>query len=340
MIAPLVTMRPQIADDARLRILHVGKYYPPAPGGMERVVQLLCEHERPAADSRVLACNTAARTVTERWNGVPVTRVARLASDRLGGRLPGVPPRLAPARGGSRGAARAEPARARRRLGRRSARASGRLVPQRGAPASLEVPPDVRALPAPGARSRGADCGLVAGPGRACGGASPVPRQVPRGALRDRRRHAGCHPGDRGESGGHPHGTPGADRPLCGKARALQGRVRAARGDERRPGNDGDRRPRPARRHAQGAGRPVGIRKSCGLRGRRGRCGTARVVPRVRRLRPAVNHEGGSIRHGPARGDGMRQARDQHGPPVRRSLGEPARHERSGGAAERRRRPR
>jgi len=91
MIAPLVTMRPQIADDARLRILHVGKYYPPAPGGMERVVQLLCEHERPAADSRVLACNTAARTVTERWNGVPVTRVARLGAIGSVGVCPAFP---------------------------------------------------------------------------------------------------------------------------------------------------------------------------------------------------------------------------------------------------------
>ena len=66
------------APPDRMRVLHVGKYYPPAPGGMERVVQLLCEHERPTTDSRVLACNTTARTVAEEWNGVPVTRVARL----------------------------------------------------------------------------------------------------------------------------------------------------------------------------------------------------------------------------------------------------------------------
>ena len=68
------------APVGRTRVLHVGKYYPPAPGGMERVVQLLCEHERPTTDSRVLACNTTARTIAEEWNGVPVTRVARLAA--------------------------------------------------------------------------------------------------------------------------------------------------------------------------------------------------------------------------------------------------------------------
>jgi rhamnosyl/mannosyltransferase len=63
-----------------MNVLHVGKYYPPAPGGMERVVQLLCEHERRVADSRVLVSNTAPSTVVEAWNGVPVTRVARLGS--------------------------------------------------------------------------------------------------------------------------------------------------------------------------------------------------------------------------------------------------------------------
>jgi rhamnosyl/mannosyltransferase len=64
----------------RTRVLHVGKYYPPAPGGMEKVVQLLCEHERRVTDSRALVSNTAARTISETWCGVPVTRVARLAT--------------------------------------------------------------------------------------------------------------------------------------------------------------------------------------------------------------------------------------------------------------------
>ena len=45
-----------------LRVLHVGKYYPPVPGGMERVLQLLCESERQLVDSRVLVASTNART--------------------------------------------------------------------------------------------------------------------------------------------------------------------------------------------------------------------------------------------------------------------------------------
>jgi glycosyltransferase involved in cell wall biosynthesis len=63
----------------RLRVLHVGKYYPPVPGGMERVLQLLCESERRLVDSRVLVVNTGAHTSREVRGGVPVTRAATLA---------------------------------------------------------------------------------------------------------------------------------------------------------------------------------------------------------------------------------------------------------------------
>jgi rhamnosyl/mannosyltransferase len=64
---------------SRLRVLHVGKYYPPVPGGMERVLQLLCEAERRQVDVRVLVANLGRTTVREEYRGVPVTRVATLA---------------------------------------------------------------------------------------------------------------------------------------------------------------------------------------------------------------------------------------------------------------------
>jgi glycosyltransferase involved in cell wall biosynthesis len=63
----------------RARVLHVGKYYPPVPGGMERVLQLLCERERHHVDSRVLVVNTGQRTHREVLNGIVVTRAGRLA---------------------------------------------------------------------------------------------------------------------------------------------------------------------------------------------------------------------------------------------------------------------
>ena len=62
-----------------MKVLHVGKYYPPVPGGMERVLQLLCEGERREIDSRVLVASTGRATEREVRNGVPVTRAGSLA---------------------------------------------------------------------------------------------------------------------------------------------------------------------------------------------------------------------------------------------------------------------
>jgi rhamnosyl/mannosyltransferase len=69
-----------LSSNGRLEVLHVGKYYPPVPGGMERVLQLLCEGERRLdVDSRVLVTATGHRTLRETLNGVPVTRAATVA---------------------------------------------------------------------------------------------------------------------------------------------------------------------------------------------------------------------------------------------------------------------
>ena len=60
-----------------LRVTHLGKFYPPVPGGMERVLQSLCEGERErGVDSRALVVGTSGSTVSESVNGVPVTRAA------------------------------------------------------------------------------------------------------------------------------------------------------------------------------------------------------------------------------------------------------------------------
>lgn len=81
----------------RLEVLHVGKYYPPVPGGMERVLKLLCDRERHHVDARVLVMDTGRRTVRDVVDGVPVTRVGtvlRLGSVAFGA----VPVELARAR--------------------------------------------------------------------------------------------------------------------------------------------------------------------------------------------------------------------------------------------------
>src|SRR5580765_5499670 len=74
------TLRPRRTRDGGfvLKVLHVGKYYPPVPGGMERVVQMLCEVTRGRLDSRVLAFHRSASTLEEVVGGVPVTRVGTL----------------------------------------------------------------------------------------------------------------------------------------------------------------------------------------------------------------------------------------------------------------------
>jgi len=72
-------------------VLHVGKYYPPAPGGMERVVQLLCEGEQPIVENHVLVANTAAGTVREVWQGVRVTRASSVGSIGSVGVCPAFP---------------------------------------------------------------------------------------------------------------------------------------------------------------------------------------------------------------------------------------------------------
>jgi lipopolysaccharide/colanic/teichoic acid biosynthesis glycosyltransferase/glycosyltransferase involved in cell wall biosynthesis len=64
---------------SRLRLLHLGKYYPPVRGGIETVLETLCRGERGRLDSRALVLGTASgaapRTVHEVVDGVPVTRV-------------------------------------------------------------------------------------------------------------------------------------------------------------------------------------------------------------------------------------------------------------------------
>jgi lipopolysaccharide/colanic/teichoic acid biosynthesis glycosyltransferase len=66
-----------------VRVTHLGKFYPPTAGGMERVLQALCEGERAlGVDSRALVVGAASTTHCEEVNGVPVTRAG--SSGRVG----------------------------------------------------------------------------------------------------------------------------------------------------------------------------------------------------------------------------------------------------------------
>src|SRR5438105_14982108 len=65
-----------------MRILQIGKYYPPHKGGMESHLKVLCEGLQPAADVRVLVASDNRRTTDEVTNGVLVTRLATVATWR------------------------------------------------------------------------------------------------------------------------------------------------------------------------------------------------------------------------------------------------------------------
>lgn len=59
----------------RLKVLHVGKFYPPHPGGMETHLELLCRTIRHEVDVEVIVSADGKETVRETVDGVPVTRI-------------------------------------------------------------------------------------------------------------------------------------------------------------------------------------------------------------------------------------------------------------------------
>jgi rhamnosyl/mannosyltransferase len=59
-------------------VLHIGKFYPPVAGGMERVLETLCEATRGIVRNRVLVMHDAPATVDEELRGVAVTRVGTI----------------------------------------------------------------------------------------------------------------------------------------------------------------------------------------------------------------------------------------------------------------------
>jgi glycosyltransferase involved in cell wall biosynthesis len=77
-----------------IRVLHVGKFYPPVTGGMERVLESLCEGDTDGVHSEVLVCNTARSTVRDRVRGVGVTRVGTVGAAGSVTIAPGLPAEL------------------------------------------------------------------------------------------------------------------------------------------------------------------------------------------------------------------------------------------------------
>ena len=81
-----------------LKVLHVGKFYPPVPGGIERVVHSLCTVTQGRLDNQVLAFNAGPRTIDDVVEGVAVTRVGTWGSAGSVSIAPGFFTRLSRAR--------------------------------------------------------------------------------------------------------------------------------------------------------------------------------------------------------------------------------------------------
>jgi glycosyltransferase involved in cell wall biosynthesis len=58
-----------------LKVAHLGKFYSPVHGGMERAVQAICSATRDRLEHEVIAFNTNRASTAERVDGISVTRV-------------------------------------------------------------------------------------------------------------------------------------------------------------------------------------------------------------------------------------------------------------------------
>jgi glycosyltransferase involved in cell wall biosynthesis len=68
----------RLKNQAKLRVLHVGKFYPPHMGGIETHLQALCGALRGHADVRVIVSSENRSTVEELVGSVPVARLSTL----------------------------------------------------------------------------------------------------------------------------------------------------------------------------------------------------------------------------------------------------------------------
>ena len=322
-----------------LRVLHVGKFYPPVPGGMERVVETLCTAARDRLESRVLVFDRGARDD----RGGRRRRAGDAGRDARPGRIGPRRSRVgrAPAPGRTRTSSSCTspiPGRCCRCASRgRACRSRSGSTATSSVRAAIS--PVLCAARAARVRSR-ARRFVVSSPALAAAGDGA-------GAVsRSDRRHSLRH---RSAAGRRRRPSRAAPRsfapPQAGRSCSSLGRhvaykgvdvlIKAARAAA---GARGHRRRRPEQGRLEAlAARASRLAPSWTFPVK---CPTTSVRPGCtrRRVRAAVDHVGRGVRLRAARSDGLRQARDQHRRRVGRVVGQPARRDRPRRAAGRRRR--
>ena len=78
-----------------MNVLHIGKFYPPAKGGMETILASICEKTTGHVVNRVLVAGTTTKTIEERDGLVDVVRVGALAKIGAVAVCPTMPAHLA-----------------------------------------------------------------------------------------------------------------------------------------------------------------------------------------------------------------------------------------------------
>jgi glycosyltransferase involved in cell wall biosynthesis len=69
---------PPLSTSGRIRVLQLGKFYPPEHGGMESHLHVLCNELRDSLDVSVLVASKSRQGSKETVDGVPVTRLGTL----------------------------------------------------------------------------------------------------------------------------------------------------------------------------------------------------------------------------------------------------------------------
>lgn len=77
-----------------MKVLHLGKFYPPVKGGMETILASICDGTSTHVRNRVIVANDCSATVEERRGDVAIVRVAAVAKAGSVALCPAMPLRL------------------------------------------------------------------------------------------------------------------------------------------------------------------------------------------------------------------------------------------------------